>query len=177
MSASVPLHDTVGAEPITLRDGTQMVMRRIAPDDWVELIALVARLSPESRRFRFFTPKRHIPPAFARRLAIVDFVDRAAFVCHLPGETAIRAVGRYESERPGGPTAEVAFVVEDAYHGQGIGTHLLEHLEELARANGKTEFVASVLAENDDMLELFRHTHPRAEFHYERDIVTVRFPL
>lgn len=171
------LHDTTGEERISLKDGREMVMRRIRPDDWTELIGLVARLSPESRRFRFFTPKRHIPPAFARRLAIVDFKDRAAFVCCFPGETAIRAVGRYESDAPGSETAEIAFVVEDSLHGQGIGTHLLSHLRQLALANGKRTFVASVLGENDDMLELFRHAHPGADFQHERDIVHVTMAL
>lgn len=180
MSEQPPLpspHDTIGDEPIVLRDGRPFIIRRIRPGDWVQLISLVARLSPESRRFRFFTPKRHIPPDFARRLSIVDFIDRAAFVGYFAGEQEIRAVGRYESEAAASPVAEVAFVVEDTLHGMGIATHLLSHLRQLAVENGKTDFIANVLAENTDMLEVFRHAHPGAVFTYERDVVHVAMKL
>ena len=44
--------------------------------------------------------------------------------------------------------AEVAFVVIDAYQGQGIGTMLTRHLVNLAREAGLKELTAEVLREN-----------------------------
>ena len=44
--------------------------------------------------------------------------------------------------------AEVAFVVVDAYQGQGIGALLTRHLVGLARAAGLKQLAADVLPEN-----------------------------
>ena len=57
------------------------------------------------------------------------------------------------SVQPG--QAEIAFVVVDAYQGQGIGTILMRHLAVLARDAGLKELVAEVLPENTAMLKLF----------------------
>jgi ribosomal protein S18 acetylase RimI-like enzyme len=56
--------------------------------------------------------------------------------------------------RPG--QAEIAFVVIDAYQGQGIGTILMRHLAILARDAGLRELIAEVLPENTAMLKVFK---------------------
>ena len=50
---------------------------------------------------------------------------------------------------------EVALVVRDDYHGQGVGTELLSYLTQLAQQNGLLGFTAEVLLENRAMLSLF----------------------
>ena len=62
--------------------------------------------------------------------------------------------GRYIVVQPG--QAEIAFVVVDAYQGQGIGTILMRHLAVLARDAGLKELIAEVLPENSAMLKLFK---------------------
>ena len=62
--------------------------------------------------------------------------------------------GRYIVVQPG--QAEIAFIVVDAYQGQGIGTILMRHLAALARDAGLKELVAEVLPENTAMLKLFK---------------------
>jgi GNAT superfamily N-acetyltransferase len=57
-------------------------------------------------------------------------------------------------------TAEVAFVVEDAYQGCGIGTRLMKRLREQPLRNGITEFVALLLPRNERMLRLLRAVGP-----------------
>ncbi len=57
--------------------------------------------------------------------------------------------GRYVVVKPG--QAEVAFVVIDAYQGQGLGKRLMHHLVQLARDAGIKELVAEVLSENSAM--------------------------
>jgi len=52
--------------------------------------------------------------------------------------------------------AEIAFLVVDAYQGQGIGTILMRHLAVLARDAGLQELIAEVLPENTAMLKLFK---------------------
>jgi len=64
--------------------------------------------------------------------------------------------GRYD-RLPDEPTvAEVAFGVEDAHQGRGIGTQLLTHLTNYARHHGVEGFRAYVLPDNYAMMRVFR---------------------
>jgi GNAT superfamily N-acetyltransferase len=149
-------HETTGTEPFTLRDGRELRFRRIRRDDAPRLADFAARLSPNSLRLRFFTPIRTFDPEFLERLADVDFKKRAAFVATFPDDDAILAVGRYADDGDG--IAEVAFIVLDELQGNGIASHLLLHLAQLARANGYEEFTANLLAENVEMMDVFVHS-------------------
>ena len=70
------------------------------------------------------------------------------------GRPVIAGGGRYIVVQPG--QAEIAFVVVDAYQGQGIGTILMRHLAALAREAGLKELIAEVLPENTAMLKVFK---------------------
>lgn len=146
--------DTLGPEVFHLRNGREVVIRRIRPDDAPRLSEHFSRLSPRTRRFRFFAPMRTLQTPFAERLADVDFVERAAFVAAYPGEDTLRGVGRYAREA--GDAVEVSFVIDDDMHGLGLGTELLYQLAALARANGFRWLTAQVLEENSEMLGVFR---------------------
>jgi acetyltransferase len=71
------------------------------------------------------------------------------------GEERVIAVGRYK-RLPRKDAAEVAFVVEDAHQGKGIGTHLLEQLATIARGKGIRLFEGEVLADNREMMQVLR---------------------
>ena len=51
--------------------------------------------------------------------------------------------------------AEVAFMVEEDFHGRGIASLLLRHLARVARVQGIETFEADVLAENKAMQSVF----------------------
>lgn len=143
-----------------LRDGGSIHLRAIRPDDKQRLLDLFGRLSQETIYFRFFRAKKRLNDEELRGFTELDFRDRVALVATLrkADDERIIAVGRYSVlDRPAGKpkTAEVAFVVEDAYQGRGIGTLLLDHLTPIARANEIQEFEADVLGENNRMLEVF----------------------
>src|SRR3954466_15133699 len=121
---------------LTLRDGAHVRMRPIRPDDAPRLVALYDHLSRDSRYQRFFSVMQRLPPDWARFLATVDYQRRFALVAEAPGDPdTLIAVARYE---PGSEpdTAEVAFVVQDAWQGQGLGTVLFSELLAAAEGNG-----------------------------------------
>lgn len=146
-------HDTVRPERFRLRDGREILIRRIRPDDAPRLSEHFSWLSQQSRRMRFFAPMKRLKSSFAERLAHVDFKERAAFVAAFPGEETLRGVGRYALVEDG--ELEVSFVIDDDMHGLGLGTELLYHLAALARANGYRRLTAQVLEENRAMLAVF----------------------
>lgn len=148
-------HETGRDEVFTMRDGRMVRIRRIRPDDAPRLVEFHGRLSDHSKRMRFFVPMKRLGAPLAERLSRVDFEKRAAFVVSHITDDTIHGVGRYEYLGEG--IAEIAFVVEDVYQGEGLATELLGHLASHARAHGIEKFTAITLLENRDMIEVFRH--------------------
>ena len=138
---------------VLLSDGSTVHLRPIRPADAPAIVDFHSRMSDRTRYLRYFSPYPRIPERDLERFVNVDHADREAFVT-VAGDR-ITAVGRYERLGPDSPDAEVAFVVEDAHQGRGIGSVLMEHLAEAARANGISRFVAEVLPQNGGMLRVF----------------------
>ena len=136
-----------------LTDGTAVRIRAMCPADAEALRAFHSRLSPESIVLRFFGPHPRLSDAEVERFTHVDGVDRVALVAERAAE--ILAVARYD-RAPGTDEAEVAFVVDDAYQGRGLGTILLQRLASAARAHGIGRLAADTLSENFRMLNVFR---------------------
>jgi GNAT superfamily N-acetyltransferase len=138
-----------------LRNGRTVEIRALRPDDRTGLLAAVGRTSQQSLYRRFFAFKRGFTDREVDFFVNVDFVDHVALVAVLKedGRPVIVGGGRYIVVRAG--EAEVAFVVDDAHQGQGIGAALMRHLAALARQAGLKELSADVLSENAAMLKVF----------------------
>jgi RimJ/RimL family protein N-acetyltransferase len=139
-----------------LRDGRPIEIRALHPDDRAEMLAAIGRTSTQSLQRRFFVPKKGFSEQEMAFFLNIDFDNHVALVAQIDedGHPAIAGGGRYIVVRPG--KAEIAFMVVDAYQGQGIGTVLMRHLAALARDAGLKELVAEVLPENTAMLKVFK---------------------
>lgn len=140
------------AADVLLRDGRVAQLRPIVPADAEEFVAFYARVSDESKYFRFFAPHPTLSARDVEHFTRVDHDRRVAFV--VTAGARIIAVGRYDAV--GSDIAEVAFLVEDAHQGRGIGQLLLEHLAQAGRERGIHRFHADVLPSNSRMLQVFR---------------------
>ncbi|MEU8191354.1 GNAT family N-acetyltransferase, partial [Micromonospora carbonacea] len=160
---------------VLLSDGSTVGLRPIRPDDAPGIVAMHARFSERTRYLRYFSPYPRIPERDLNRFVHVDHVDREAFVVLAAGR--IVAVGRYERLGPQAPEAEVAFVVEDAHQGRGIGSVLLEHLADAARRVGIVRFVAEVLPANGAMLRVFADFGYQVQRQYADGVVHLSFPI
>ena len=158
---------------VVLRDGGTAHVRPIRPDDADRLHAFHSRLSDRTVYFRFFAPYPTLTDRDVHRFTNVDHVDRVALVATVGHE--IIGVVRYE--RIDDATAEVAFNVEDAHQGRGLGSVLLEHLAAAARERGVRQFVAEVLPENRKMLVVFQEAGYAVSRHLEEGVVSVSFGL
>jgi len=139
-----------------LRDGRSVNIRALRPDDRADMLVAIGRTSMQSLQRRFFVPKKGFSEREIAFFLDIDFDSHVALVAQLDedGRPAIVGGGRFIVVQPG--QAEIAFIVVDAYQGQGIGTMLMRHLAVLAREAGLKELVAEVLPENAAMLKLFR---------------------
>ncbi|MEW6470835.1 MAG: GNAT family N-acetyltransferase [Actinomycetota bacterium] len=159
---------------VVLSDGGTVLIRPIRPDDAPALARFHQRLSPESVYLRYFSPHPHLSEAELSFLTTVDYRWRMALVAIL-GDDMV-AVARYEGKE-GATDAEVAFLVEDAHQGRGIGTVLLEWLAAAARRAGITEFYATTLSENQKMLAVFREAGFQTKMTVGGGEVMFRFPV
>ena len=143
-----------------LRDGTAVCVRAIRPDDKERLRIAFARLSARSVYQRFFHPVNELTADDLRRLTEIDFRDHVGIVLTVGAGSDERliAVGRYVRVVSGGDVAEVAFTVADDYQHRGAATLLLRELVAIARERGVRKFVALVLDDNRQMLEVFRRS-------------------
>ncbi|MDE5455429.1 GNAT family N-acetyltransferase [Bradyrhizobium sp. CSA112] len=139
-----------------LRDDRPITIRALRPDDRAGMLAAIGRTSMQSLQRRFFVPKKGFSEQEMAFFLDIDFESHVAIVAEISedGRPVIAGGGRYIVVQPG--QAEVAFVVVDAYQGQGIGTILMRHLAVLARNADLKELVAEVLPENTAMLKLFK---------------------
>ena len=151
----------------TLRNGRAIEIRALRPEDRAGLLAAVGRTSDQSLYRRFFAFKRGFTDQELDFYLNVDFVGHVALVALLEdnGRPVIVGGCRYIVGPPG--QAEVAFAVDDAHQGQGVGTALMRHLVAIARGAGLKELIADVLPENTAMLKIFRASGLRINI--ERD--------
>src|ERR1700755_2486128 len=126
---------------VLLSDGSAAHMRQIQPADADAIVDFHSRMSDRTRYLRYFSPYPRIPERDLERFVNVDHHDREAFV--IVSGPRIMAVGRYERLGPDSPEAEVAFVVEDAHQGRGIGSVPLGPLAGAAPANRTIRFGAA----------------------------------
>jgi acyl-CoA synthetase (NDP forming)/RimJ/RimL family protein N-acetyltransferase len=163
------------AADVMLADGSTAHVRPIRPDDADAVVALHSRFSERTRYLRYFSPYPRIPPRELAYFVNVDHHDREAFVVELGDE--LIAIGRFDRLGAGSTEAEVAFVVEDAHQGRGLGSVLLEYLAEAARDEGITRFVAEVLPVNSKMLRVFSDAGYSVERQYADGVVHLSFPI
>jgi acetyltransferase len=148
-------------ESLTLKDGTQIIIRPIRPDDADNLQTTFQRLSMESIYLRFHSFKKELPDEEARYLATVDYSSRMAYVaiCKENDRDIVVGVARYVILDTGNPEmAEAAVVVGDKYQGRGIGKLLLWRLVNYARAKGIHFLRGNLQIGNDRMLDLVKRS-------------------
>jgi acetyl coenzyme A synthetase (ADP forming)-like protein len=167
------------SKDLLLRDGAALRVRSMRPNDRQALKDLFARCSPESIRFRFLHQVKELTEDMLDRLTDIDGSSHVALVV-TQGEGSgerIVAVGRYQARPEKPDVAEVSFLVEDAMQRRGIGTLLLDTLAELARERGVTRFSADVLADNRQMLSVFRKAGYALSATTSYGVTQLEFPI
>ena len=149
---------------VSLKNGQTTFVRPLYPSDEFEYRNFFYSLKEETiyRRF-FYRMKLFSHEVVQQQWAEVDYHDNMSLVGRVQkgGHYEVMAIGSYAQEEEG--FAEVAFVVHDNYQGQGVASHMLEFLEQIAKENKFIGFVATVLDENRAMLGVFKKRYPHAE--------------
>jgi len=161
-----------------LRDGTQVTLRPIRPEDeplWHELIA---SSSAESIRFRFRSIFKQTNHQMAVKYCTIDYERELAIVVETRVDNQRRLIGvgqlitdlNHES-------AEYAVIVPDPWQGRGVGALLLDYCLVLAARWGIAEVVAETDPENMRMLSLFHKRGFNSVIRREDEVVFLRKSL
>ena len=142
-----------------------------------DVLAAVARTSPQSLYRRFFGAKRHFSEAEIAYFMNADFVKHVCLlaVVEEDGRPAIIGGVRYLVQEPG--KAEISFAIIDEYQGKGIGTALMQHAAGIAREAGLNEFTAEVMPGNVPMLKVFEESGLPIDLRREPDAVHVTLKI
>jgi RimJ/RimL family protein N-acetyltransferase len=137
-----------------------MTFRTLTASDSAALADLFGRMSPESRRLRYFTPKRELMDVELRRLVGVDHVRQEA-IAALDERGRLIGLARYSQAGSAG-TVELAVEVADENQRRGLGRALVQRAMAAAFDRGYTRFRATVLWENWPARALFKSLGFRA---------------
>ncbi|MBV2234045.1 MAG: bifunctional acetate--CoA ligase family protein/GNAT family N-acetyltransferase [Sterolibacterium sp.] len=142
----------------TTRNGRQVTLRPIKPEDAGLTQAFVCGLSPQSRYFRFMNAMREVSPAQLVRLTQIDYDREMALIAtlHDAGIESQIGVARYATN-PDGASCEFAVVVADDWQGQGLARALMTALIETARKHSSLKTMyGDILIENQHMLDFVK---------------------
>ncbi len=142
-------------------------MRPILPEDRDELQAGLKELSSENSYYRFLRVVTELTPQELDYFTEVDYWNHFAWVAAVKegDEWTPAGLARYVRTQDGGPVAEAAVTVVDAFHGNGLGSLLLQLLSDTAVSQRIETFSAVVSSENSSMIEIFSRLG--AELHRE----------
>ena len=149
----------------TMKDGSEVVMRPIRPEDEPLMVKFHGTLSDGTVYLRYFHMQKLDSRIAHERLIRKCFVDYDREIA-LVAERADRETRTHELVGVGRLTrqrnprdAELGILVTDRYQGAGLGTELLGRLIDIARKEKLHRVIAHILAENQAMLKLARHFH------------------
>ncbi|HME04979.1 MAG TPA: GNAT family N-acetyltransferase [Solirubrobacteraceae bacterium] len=162
---------TWATEVVCLRDGSSVTIRTVIGTDEPALRSFLQGLSSNARRFRFFTGAADM--VFAAHLGAAADAEHCGLIAH---DEAGFVVGHATYVGFDESRAEVAVEVADRLHGRGLGTILIERLAIIAEQRGITRFVAEVLYDNREMLDVFRDGFDARVVHHEGPEERVEFP-
>ncbi|WP_127471069.1 bifunctional acetate--CoA ligase family protein/GNAT family N-acetyltransferase [Thiomicrorhabdus aquaedulcis] len=138
------------------KTGLEVTLRPIQPEDASMELEFVKNLSERSRYLRFMNQLQTLSPEMLSRFTQIDYDREMAFIMtttNSAGQEVEIGVTRYTTN-PDGLSCEMAIVVRDDYHHQGVAGLLLENLIDHAKLKGLHKMEGEVLSENYGMLQL-----------------------
>ncbi|OPY03050.1 MAG: Acetyltransferase Pat [Syntrophorhabdus sp. PtaB.Bin047] len=148
--------------PSRLRDGTEIMLRPVRPEDEPLLFELFGSLSERTETERFFSPIKDWTHQMLTRFCNIDYDREIVIVAELR-EDQKRAIRGVSSLIVGaGQTSEFAVLIHDDYQGRGLGWKLVDVLIGIGQERGVEEIHGTVLTDNIRMLALLKKLNFRA---------------
>jgi len=171
------------AAPWTMKDGTEVNIRPIRPEDEPVMVKFHESLSERSVYLRYFhlmNLEQRIRHERLMRTCFIDYDREMALVVERrnpeTGEAEILGVGRL-TKIHGSNDAEVAVVVSDQWQGRGLGKELLARLAIVGAEEKLSRLMASILPDNRDMMRICEKLGFSLQHSLEDEVVHAQFKL
>jgi len=139
----------------TLKDGREVLLRPIKPEDEPMWLEMFQSFSDESIRYRFFQMLKDTPHEVRVRYCNIDYDREVAIVAEITEKNRKRILGVSRlSTEPDGKSGELAFIVGDQWQGLGLGTKLVDYTLEIIKEMGVESVYAIMLPDNKRALNL-----------------------
>ena len=141
---------------IKLRDGNEVFVRPVRPEDEPLYGPFFAAVTPGDLRLRFFALVKDFSHTFIARFTQIDYARAMAFIAldkasgAMLGVVRLHATADYDS-------GEYAILVRSDLKGHGLGWSLMQLIIEYARSEGIRSIKGQVLHENVMMLDMCRN--------------------
>jgi len=141
--------------PWKLTDGTEVLLRPIKPEDEPMIDQMLATMSDDALRDRFFDGIPVWNHARLVRFTNIDYEREIAMVAELTRgkKKRIIGVGRLLGDPERGP-GEFTVLVHNEFHGRGLGFKLVDVVIGIAEEKGFKRIFGWVTANNERMLTL-----------------------
>jgi acyl-CoA synthetase (NDP forming)/RimJ/RimL family protein N-acetyltransferase len=167
----------------TMKNGQSVTLRPIRAEDEPLMIKFHEGLSDRSVYLRYFQRVQLRTRTAHERLSRVCFLDYdrelALLAEHRDPQTTERkiiAIATLVKLQPRG-AGEVAVLISDDYHGQGLGTKLIARLVCFARDEGLQRVVASTMLENAGMCAIFQKLGFQLSTNFEVQLIDAKLVL
>jgi RimJ/RimL family protein N-acetyltransferase len=141
---------------LVLGDGSwRILVRPLKPDDDPRIRDLLAHVSQQDLRLRFFDSIKEFSPEFIARLTHLDYARAMAFVAIDEASSDTLGVVRLHTDESR-EAGEYAILLRSDLKGKGLGWALMQIIIEYAKFRGLKRIYGQILSENFVMLRMCR---------------------
>lgn len=165
-------------ETLQLRDGRNVILRPIRPEDEPNLQAFDNSQSREDRYKRYFAEMPQFSHEQMARFAQIDYEREMAFIAVATNQGVTEILGVVRAQRdPDNTTAEFAIAIRSDLKGMGLGSSLLNKMIEYCRVQGTQSLVGSTMLENSGMANLARKLGFQVRFNRDDELIEMQLRL
>jgi len=167
----------------TMKDGTEVMIRPIRPEDEPAMVKFHHTLSERTVYLRYFhllNLEQRTQHERLLRICFIDYDREMALVAErrdpATGESVILGVGRMMKIH-GTNEAEVAAVVSDQWQGRGLGKELLSRLLIVGADEKLEKLTADILPDNRDIMRICEKLGFSLKHSLDDEVVRAEFTL
>jgi acetyltransferase len=150
---------------IKLKNGTNVILRPIKPEDEYIWLDMFKHFSEETIRYRFFRMIKDTPHEMRMRFCDIDYNKEMGIVAEINknGKRQFIGVVRIIAEPKKKREAEFAIVVRDKWRRLGLGSEFMDFIIEIARDMKLKKLYGFALYDNTPMISLCKKKNFKVE--------------
>ncbi len=155
-------------EKFTAKDGEQIIVRPILPEDEPNHAAFIKKVSKEDLYKRFFSDVGEFNHEALANLTQIDYDREMAFVAVVQNGPDEEIIGVSRALiNPENTDAEFAILIRSDLKGKGLGKILMGKIVDYCKAKGTTQMSGMTMPTNRGMLTLAQHLGFKIDVHFE----------